>query len=65
VRVAYALARRTVGRVPEPLTILAHHPRLLRGFGHMEMAQKAARSVPAPLKILGQIRVAMRIGCPF
>jgi len=65
VRVAYALARRAVGKVPEPMTILAHHPRLLRGFAHMELAQKAAHGVPAPLKILAQIRVAMRIGCPF
>jgi hypothetical protein len=65
VRLAYWLTRRKVGRVILPVKITAHHPRLLRAMGAMEMGQEAARSVEAPLKMLTQVKVAMQIGCPF
>jgi len=71
IRLVYRLIRRKmralvgVGRVPQPLKILAHHPRLMRALGHMEMGQEAARSVPAALKSLASIKAAMLIGCPF
>jgi len=61
----YRFAKRKVGRVPEPLKITAHHPRLFRALAHMELGQEAARLVRAPLKTLAQIKVAMLIGCPF
>ena len=64
-RLGYWIARRKVGRVPDHLPILAHHPRLLRAYGHMEMGQEASRTVEPALKLLAQIRIAMRIGCPF
>lgn len=64
-RLAYWLTKRKVGRVILPIKIHAHHPRLLRGLGGMEMAQEAARSVDPALKTLVGVRVAMRIGCPF
>ncbi len=64
-RVAYWMAKRKVGKVPEPIEIIAHHPRLLRGLGGMEMAQEAAKTVDGSLKLLAQIKVAMRVGCPF
>lgn len=53
------------GRLIEPIQITAHHPRLLRAYGQMEMGQEAARSVPAALKDLASLRVATLIGCPF
>ena len=65
VRIAYWLTRRKLGRVVLPVRIMAHHPRLLRGVGSMEMAQEAARTVDLRLKCLVQIKVAQRIGCPF
>lgn len=65
VRLAYWMARRKVGRVPAPVRITAHHPRLLRAYAAMEMGQEAARTVPKPLKTLAQVLVAMRVGCPF
>src|SRR6185436_20328117 len=37
-------------RLVEPIKITAHHPRLLRAVGQMEMGQEAARSVPTTLK---------------
>jgi 4-carboxymuconolactone decarboxylase len=52
-------------RVPEPIKITAHHPRLLRALGQMEGGQAAATSVPASLKSLASIKAATLVGCPF
>ena len=52
-------------RLVEPVKITAHHPRLLKAYGQMEMGQGAAASVPALLKALAGIKVATLIGCPF
>ncbi len=49
----------------EPITIVAHHPRLLRAVGQMEAGQSAARSVPERLKALASIRAAILVGCPY
>jgi hypothetical protein len=64
-RIAYWVTKWRFGRVLQPVKITAHHPRLLRAMGAMEMGQEAARSVEATLKMLAQIKVAMQIGCPF
>ena len=70
-RLTYWLVRRKTGQITdqrvvvEPIKITAHHPRLLRALGHMEMGQGAARSVPALLKALASIKAATLIGCPF
>lgn len=64
-RLFYWLARRKIGRVPEPLRITAHQPRLLAALGGMEMAQEAVRSVDGVVKAIVQIKAAMMIGCPF
>ena len=64
-RIAYWMTKRKIGRVVLPIKITAHHPRLLRALGGMEMGQEAARTVEAPLKILASIKVASLVGCPF
>ena len=64
-RVFYWMTKRRLGKLIEPITISAHHPRLLRAYGSMEMGQAAARSVDPSLKALIQVKVAMQIGCPF
>jgi hypothetical protein len=70
-RLVYWFVRRSVGKITgssrlvEPVTITAHHPRLLKAFGQMEMGQAAATSVPDSLKALASIRAATLIGCPF
>ena len=70
-RLVYWFVRRKVGkltgnaRLVEPVKITAHHPRLLKAYGQMEMGQEAARSIPTPLKSLASIKAAMLIGCPF
>ena len=70
-RLVYWLVRRSIGKITgrsqlvEPVKITAHHPRLLKAYGQMEMGQAAATSVPAPLKALAGLKAAALIGCPF
>lgn len=64
-RIVFFMCRRRLGRVITPLRVKAHHPRLLRGYTHMELAQQAACSVPLSLKSLVDVYVAKLIGCPF
>ena len=52
-------------RLGEPITIAAHHPRLMKAMGQMEMGQAAAHAVPARLKTLASIKAATLVGCPF
>jgi len=61
----YRVVQRKIGKVPEPLRITAHQPRLLAAVGGMEMAQEAMRSVDPVIKALVGIKTAMLIGCPF
>ena len=71
IRLVYWFVRRGIGKITgsrrlvEPVKITAHHPRLLKAYGQMEMGQAAAASVPAPLKALAGIKAATLIGCPF
>ena len=64
-RFLYRMVKKKIGRVVMPVKVTAHHPRLLRAYGHMEMGQEAAHSVDKRLKALVQIKVALMIGCPF
>ena len=64
-RIAFFFSRRRFGRVLEPLAVAAHNRKVIRGYGQMELAQEAARSVPKSLKLLAQMRAATRVGCPF
>jgi len=60
-RILYWFVRRKMSQltgkpsVGEPIKITAHHSRLLRAMGQMEMGQEAAKSVPATLKNLASI----------
>lgn len=64
-RIVFRLARRSVGRVPRPLRLHALSSSLLMGYGQMERAQEKSQRLPKSLTRLGQVRVAMRVGCPF
>jgi len=64
-RFVYGAVRRKIGRVPEPMRITAHQPRLLAALAGMEMAQEAMRTVDPVVKALVGIKTAMLIGCPF
>jgi len=70
-RLVYWFTRRTMRKItgkaelPEPLTLLAHHRKLMMAVARMEMAQGAVNAVPARLKALCGIRTAQLVGCPF
>jgi len=48
-----------------PVQLVAHHPRLLWGYGQMEQSFASSHLVGAGLKDLAQLRVATLVGCPF
>ena len=64
-RIVYAMTKRKVGRVVKPVQIVAHHSKLLWGYGHMEQALLGSHCVDEALKNLGELRVATLVGCPF
>jgi hypothetical protein len=64
-RVAYWMSRRMVGKVPEPLTIAAHHPAVFRAYVGYEYFLAKANRVDAKLKSLASMKAATRVGCPF
>ena len=65
VRLAFWFTKRRLGKVIEPISVTAHHPRLLRALAAMETGQQAANSVEPGLKNLASLKVALQIGCPF
>ena len=64
-RVLFFLTRKKLGRVPRPMRIHALVPRLLSRVARMDLVQEEPRHLPRSLVKLGQVRVAMRVGCPF
>ena len=64
-RIVYALTKRKVGRVVTPVTVTAHHPHILWGYGQMEQSLLSSRQLETPLKDLASLRAATLIGCPF
>lgn len=62
---AYWFSRRRLGRVVEPLTVMAHHPWISRAYGAYELALERAHFVDARLKALASLKAAALIGCPF
>ena len=64
-RFAYGLSRRRFGEVAEPLTVMAHHPRLLLGYGMFELAFERSNLVDRHLKSLVVLKAATMVGCEF
>jgi hypothetical protein len=64
-RIVYAMTKRKVGRVVMPVQLVAHHPKLLWGYGQMEQSFASSHLVSAGLKDLAQLRIATLVGCPF
>lgn len=64
-RLVYFFTRRTLGRVPEPIKVLHRNGALLAGVGALETGLERSTRVPARLKSLAELRVALQIGCPF
>ena len=64
-RLVYRMTKKKLGHVAGPMQIIAHHPRIMWGYGQMEQSLSGAAVVPAELKHLAEMRVATLVGCPF
>lgn len=65
-RVVFRAAKaRAMGRVPEPLRIMAHSAAVMWSAGLFELGLARAKAVPPTLKGLAQIKVASLVGCHF
>lgn len=64
-RFVYSQARKRLGKVPEPLTVVANHPTLFKGNGAFEIALERSRLVDRKLKALAEIKASTLVGCPF
>ncbi len=64
-RFASWMSRRRLGKVAEPIGIMAHHRWVFGGYGAFEMALERSRRVDARLKELAAIKAATLVGCPF
>ena len=59
------LAGRHTDKMIEPLEVFAHSPRLLLGYGMMELANEKARRVEHRLKELAQLKAATLSHCEY
>jgi hypothetical protein len=64
-RIVYALTKRKLGRLVTPVTVTAHHPQILWGYGQMEQSLLSGHRVDGLLKDLVTLRTATLVGCPF
>lgn len=65
VRWAYRSSRKQAGAVLDPIKVFAHHPRLLAGYGALELAAERSHRAPERLKHLGELRAGMLAGCEW
>jgi 4-carboxymuconolactone decarboxylase len=59
------MARKRLGRVPEPFAVAAHNTPIFGGMSGFEMALERAKAMPERYKVLGELRAAMVVGCEF
>ena len=64
-RIAYAVARRRFGQVPEPLTVWAHHRGVMLGVARFESSVSRWSELDRTCKSLAVLRAAQVIGCPW
>jgi AhpD family alkylhydroperoxidase len=65
VRYAYRASRKQTGKVIGPVKVMAHHPRVLAGYGAMEQATMSSHRCPENLKALAELKAATMTGCNF
>lgn len=65
-RLFYRFAIRRFGAVPEPLSVLARHRKLLIAAGRHELAaERASKVLPANVREIAVYRVAQQLGCSW
>jgi AhpD family alkylhydroperoxidase len=65
VRLVYRLSRRQLGRDVDPVSVYAHLPRLLIGYGMFEQATSKQHRVEERLKALAETKAAAVVNCEF
>jgi AhpD family alkylhydroperoxidase len=65
-RAMYRYSKRRFGEVPEPVAVIAYHPRLLVAYAvHETMLQSASRTLPTIVRELAVLWTARTIGCSW
>lgn len=65
-RMMYRYAKRRFGAVPEPVTVAAHHPRLLMANAvHEMLLQRGSTALPASVRELAVFWTARTVGCSW
>jgi AhpD family alkylhydroperoxidase len=65
-KIFYRVAKRRFGEVPEPFTVVAHHPRLMRAnLVHEGMLQSASKKLPVSVRELAVFWTARTVGCSW
>lgn len=66
VRVIYWFAKRRLGAVPEPFSVLARHRKLMMASARHELAaEKASKVLPGNVREIAVYRVAQQLGCTW
>jgi AhpD family alkylhydroperoxidase len=64
-RIAYRTARKRFGKVPDPVTVWAHHRGVLLGVAGFEESVKRWKALNRTCRSLAVLRAAQVIGCPW
>lgn len=64
-RFVYRAARKRLKKLPDPVTVMAHHGWVLAGASAFETAVGKFSRVNPKLSELAQIKTATLVGCPF
>jgi AhpD family alkylhydroperoxidase len=64
-KLVYRLTRRKLGRMLDPISVYAHAPGLLYGYGMLEQATLKQHRVPERLKALAELKAAALVNCEF
>ena len=64
-RLTYRWAKRTYGRPMEPTRVVAHHRKLLFGYGMVATAADRSSAIDEELKHVAMLRAAQLIGCEW
>ena len=64
-KIAYRMARKRLGLLPEPFTVAAHHTKVFGAMSGFEMALERSHKVSIRYKALGELRAAMVVGCEW
>lgn len=64
-RFIYRALEKRLGLIPKTKLLAAYDTQLLMASSWIDMVDAAAKTVPASLKELAKVKVAMMAGCPF